>query len=611
MEYKFKAEVKQVLDIVINSLYTDKEIFVRELVSNASDASSKLRIEKLAQKQTIADDDLKIEISADEKTGTFTIEDHGIGMTNAELVENLGTIAHSGSKAFVEALKNNNGNISEGLIGQFGVGFYSVFMVAQKVDVYTKSESEAGLHWSCDGSENFTIENFDKPERGTKIVATLKEEYKEFAQKMRLRSIVDKYSSYVDFPLYIEGEKVETRQAIWLKSKSDLTPEQYEEFYKFQTHAYDKPLDWLHFKSDVPLELNALIYTPAENSEKLGFGKSECEVSLYCKKVLIDPSPKNLFPDWMRFAKGVIDSSDIPLNISRESMQDSGLTAKIGRVVLKRFLKHLAEMSKKDPEKFANFTKRFGAFIKEGAAVDFECKKELVELLRFESSLNADGTMVSLADYVSRMKSDQKQIFYACAQDRASIEASPYLEAFAKRGLEVLFMYEPIDTFLMGNLGNYQEKTFVSVDAADIELGDAPEISKDESPLPTEEIDALKTWIKQSLGDDRVSEVLSDGKRLFESPAAALNADSLTPQMRAMLKAMNPDSKLPPAIVKFEINPKNDVIKNLNSLRKSDESLAKLVLEQLFDNALLSAGLLENPRSMAKRMNEILAKVKP
>lgn len=607
MEYKFKAEVKQVLDLVVNSLYTDKEIFVRELISNASDASSKLRIQKLSQTQKINDDELKIKVSTDEKAGTFTIEDHGIGMNAAELASNLGTIAHSGSKAFVEALKKSKGE----LIGQFGVGFYSVFMVAKKVDVFTKSETDEASHWSCDGSENFTIETCDKSERGTKIVATLKDECMEFSKKDRIYAIAERYGAYIDFPLFINEQKIETRQAVWLKSRSDLKPEQYEDFYKFQTHAFDKPLDWLHFKSDVPIELNALIYTPSENTERLGFGKSECEVALYCKKVLIDPKPKMLFPEWMRFAKGVIDSSDIPLNISRESMQDSGLCMKIGRVVLKRFLKHLSEMSKKDGKKFSEFTKRFGSFIKEGAATDLEYRKDLTELLRFESSLHADGTLASLSDYVGRMKPNQKHIFYACAQDRATIEASPYLEAFTKRGLEVLFMYEPIDTFLLGNLSTYQEKPFTSIDAADIELDDIPEDPKNSSSIiPTEELAELKLWVKETLGDAKVSDVLSDGKRLWESPAAVLNADSLTPQMRAMLKAMNPDSKLPPAVVKFEINPRSEVIKNLNSLRKSDSSLAKLVLDQLFDNALLSAGLLENPRLMIKRMNEILSKIK-
>ncbi len=605
MEYKFQAEVKQVLDIVINSLYTDKEIFVRELVSNASDASEKERFSKLSNGATPKE--LSIKISTDEKAGTFAIEDFGIGMTRNELVENLGTIAHSGSKAFVNALKENKGNLTDGLIGQFGVGFYSVFMVADKVDVYTKSESDHGLHWSCDGSENFTIEDFDKSQRGTKIVATLKSDYKEFASKDRIKSILSRYSSFVEFPVFVDDEKLETKQAIWLKSKSELTKEQYEDFYKFFTHSYTNPLDYLHFKTDAPLEMNALIYVPSENPELMGFGKSESQVALYCKKVLIDPSPKNLFPEWMRFAKGLIDSSDIPLNISRESMQDSGLTKKLGKVVLKKFIKHLLDMAKKDAEKYAEFFKKFGHFIKEGASIDFENRKDLCKLLRFQSSLFADGSYVSLEDYISRMKESQKSIYYAVGMDRNSIEASPYIEAFTARGIEVLYMYDGIDSFLIGNLASFEDKTFESVDSANVKLDDIPQEQK--NTLPTEKLESLKIWIKETLGTEKVKEVVSQG-RLIDSPVAILNTDSITPQMRAMLKAMNPDAPLPKPVVDFEINPSSDVIKNLDTLRDTSPELAKLVLEQLFDNAMLSAGLLESTTEMSKRLNEILAKIK-
>ena len=610
MQYQFKAEVKQVLDIVINSLYTDKEIFVRELVSNASDASEKLRYAKLSRDESLAEDELKIKITLDDKAQTFTIEDFGTGMTSAELVENLGTIAHSGSKAFVEALKEAKGNLGDGLIGQFGVGFYSVFMVADKVDVYTKAENSGGAHWSCDGSENFTIEDYENPERGTKIVAHLKDEYKEFSNSARIKNLVEKYSAYVEFPIYVGDEKVNTHRAIWLKSKSELTDEQYVDFYKFQSHAFENPLDWLHFKADAPVELNALIYIPDDNPERLGFGKSECQVALYCKKVLIDPSPKNLFPEWMRFTKGVIDSADIPLNISRESMQDTGLVKKLGRVVLKRFIKHLGELSKKDAEKYAKFFKTFGNFIKEGAAMDFENRAELSKLLRFESSVTEAGKTVSLEEYVGRMKSEQKEIYYASGQDRNSIESAPYVEAFKTRGFEVLYLYEPIDAFLVGNLGSYAEKTFASVDSAELNLGDAPETPKSENSLPEDKLNALKDWIKSTLSPDQVTEVLTSG-RLVDSPVAALNADSISPQMRSILKAMNPDSPMPAPIIKLEINPRSDVIKNLSNLKDTDPALGKLVLEQLYDNALLAAGLLENPRNMAKRLNEILARVKP
>jgi len=610
MEYKFKAEVKQLLDIVINSLYTDKEIFVRELVSNASDASEKTRLAMLSQDKNAPAGDLKIKISLDEKANTFTIEDNGAGMTEDELVQNLGTIAHSGSKAFVEALKNAaSGADGSGLIGQFGVGFYSVFMVSDSVEVFTKSEGGKGLRWSCSGDENFKIDGFDKPERGTKIVAHLKKECSEFSNAARIRQILEKYSAYVEFPVFLGDEELKTREAIWLKAKSDITDEQYAEFYKFQTRAYDKPLDWLHFKADAPVELNALIYVPSENPERLGFGKTECSVALYCKKVLIDPSPKNLLPEWMRFARGVIDSSDIPLNISRESMQDSALVGKLGRVVLKKFLKHLAEMSKKDAKKYGEFLKKFGVFIKEGAASDFENRAELEKLLRFESSLFPEGESVSLEDYVSRMKDSQKEIYYACGPDRKTIESAPYLEAFTARGLEVLFFYDPIDPFVAGNLGSFKEKPFKGVDSGDIELPDAPQ-AQDADPIPAADLEELKGWIKTALGDGKVSEVADSG-RLVDSPVAALNADGITPQMRAMLKAMNPDAPLPAPVVKLEINPRSAVVKNLLALKKSDEALAKLVLEQLFDNALLAAGLLENPRAMANRLNEILSKVKP
>ena len=392
-----------------------------------------------------------------------------------------------------------------------------------------------------------------------------------------------------------------------LKSKAEITQEQYEDFYKFFTHSYNKPLDYLHFKTDAPLEMNALIYVPADNPEMMGFGKSESEVALYCKKVLIDPAPKKLFPEWMRFAKGLIDSSDIPLNISRESMQDSGLTTKIGKVVLKKFIKHLLDVAKKDAEKYKNFFSKFGHFIKEGASIDFENRKELSKLLRFQSSLFADGTMVSLDDYIGRMKENQKSIYYAVGLDRNAIEASPYIEAFTARGIEVLYMFEGIDSFLVGNLATFEEKQFESVDSANVKLDEIPQAST--QALPKEKLELLKSWIKETLGSDTVKDVLSEG-RLIDSPVAVLNSDSMTPQMRAMLKAMNPDAPLPKPIVNFEINPSSEVIKNLDTLRETSPDLAKLVVEQLFDNAMLSAGLLESTTAMSKRLNEILAKIK-
>ena len=610
MKYEFKAEVKQVLDIVIISLYTDKEIFVRELVSNASDASGKLRFLKLSGKEIVDPDaELKIEVGCDDKAGTVWVEDFGVGMTENELMENLGTIAHSGSKAFLEALKESKGELGERLIGQFGVGFYSVFMVADKVEVQTRSydPSAKALQWTCDGSAEFEISPSDRVQRGTKIILHLKKDYLEFADKYRLRSILDKYSIFVEYPLYLNGEKLETMQPVWLKSKADVKPDEYEAFYKFREHTSEAPLDWIHFSADAPIALNALIYIPPVNGERLGFGKVKCDVGLYCKKVLIDAHPENLLPDWMRFAKGVVDCADLPMNISRESMQDSALVAKIGRIVVKKFVRHMSELAKKDAEKFSKVMKLFGSFIKEGAAMDFEHRDALMKLLRFESSSLEKGKETSFEEYVSRMKDGQKSIFYAFGADRESIESAPYLEAFKARGIEVLFLYEPIDSFVLSNLGEFDGKKFEAIDSADIELPEAP-AAQGES-MPDDDIKSLCEWIKAKLGSDRVESV-STGARLTESPAAALNADPINPSMRRIMKIMNPDADLPKPKVKFEINPRSDVIKNLNELRGKDENLAELVLEQLFDDSLLSAGLLENPQSMAGRINKILARVK-
>ncbi len=610
MKYEFKAEVKQVLDIVVHSLYTDKEIFLRELLSNASDASEKLRYKLLKNEDVFGKDaELRINVSVDEAQNQICVEDFGIGMTKDELLENLGTIAHSGSKAFMKAVKDSGGKLNEELIGQFGVGFYSVFMVADNVVVETRSfdpNSEA-LKWTCTGDSEFTIEPSERQARGTKITLHLKKEFSEFSQKFRVEGIINKYSNFVEFPIYLGEEKLETMQAIWLKNKSEVKPEEYEAFFKFHDHAVEAPLDYLHFNADVPIVLNALLYVPSINQERLGFGKMKSSVSLYSKKILIDAAPKDLLPDWMRFLKGVIDSADIPLNISRESMQDTALVKKIGKIVVKRFLKHLLDLSKKDSEKFSKFLKNFGLFIKEGATVDFEFKEDLIKLLRFESSSFKTDELVSLADYVSRMPESQKDIFYAIGSSREAIEEAPYVEAFKSRGVEVLYLCDHIDSIMLNSVREFDGKKFVSVDSANATLPEAPELAGE--ALSDDESKALCDWIKTSLNLERINEVCVS-KRLGDTPAAVLNSDDLDPAMRNIMRLMNPENKLPDVKVNFEINAKAKLIKNLNALRNQDEALAQLVLAQLFDNALLAAGLHENPRKMAKRLNELLEKIK-
>tara|TARA_R100000027_G_scaffold66532_1_gene62668 strand:- start:5301 stop:7157 length:1857 start_codon:yes stop_codon:yes gene_type:complete len=606
---EFQAEVKQVLDIVVHSLYTDREVFIRELVSNASDALEKLRHLQLTEKD-IFDDSLEAEINVttDETAGTITIQDFGIGMNREELVENLGTIAHSGSKAFLKAIQEN-GSKNENLIGQFGVGFYSAFMVAEEVTVYThswKTDAE-GYCWKSDGSGTYEIEESDGQRRGAKIVVKLKEDQQEFAKSDRVKGILENYSAFVPFPLNLNGEKINTVGALWLKSASEVTEEEYKDFYKFQANAFDEPRFWLHFSADAPLEINSLLFVPQQNMEQFGIGRMEPGVSLYCRKVLIDRHPEGLLPEWMRFARGVVDSADLPLNISRESMQDSSIIRKLSKVLTRRFLKMLAEKEKKDPDTFKDFYKNFSQFLKEGVVSDASNREQIAKLLRYESTHTESGTPTSITDYITRMGSDQKDIFYLFGSSRQSIESGPYLEAFQSRGLEVLFVTDPIDEFVMSHLGEFDGKKLVSADRQDVELPDADESGED--ALSPEESESLTNWMKEKLGE-RVSDVVVS-KRLTDSPAVVLNTDaSMTPQMRRMMKAMNQEgANMPDMPVRFELNPKHSLIKSIAALQNTDEELASAVSEQVFAGARLSAGLEDDNSKVVKGMNEVLGKL--
>ncbi len=605
--FEFQAEIKQLLDIVIHSLYTEKEIFVRELISNASDALEKLRHTRITE-QDIHDEKLEpeINVTTDDKAKRITIQDFGIGMTRDELVRNLGTIAHSGSKAFLKALgegaqKNSN------LIGQFGVGFYSAFMVAKSVKVYARSwrKDEPGHVWSSEGAGSYTIEPSEGERRGAKIVIELKDDCAEFAQDWRIKEILERYSAFVSAPISLNGKRVNTVQALWLRNKSEVKEEEYTEFYKFQAHAHDEPRLRLHFSADAPLTINALLFTPKENTEKLGFSRLEPAVALYCRKVLIDAKPKDLLPEWLRFLKGVVDSEDLPLNISRETMQDKSLVEKLNRVITKRFLKFLEEEARNRAEGYDAFYKEFGVFLKEGAALDFTHKEQLTKLLRFESSLTEKGKTTSLADYVSRMNSEQKEIYYLVGPSRAALESGPYLEGFKARNLEVLLCYEAVDEYVMNNVREFDGRKLTAADHADVKLADLP---KPEGALGEEQIKDLAKWLKDTLGE-RVAEVKSSD-RLVDSPVLALNADKfMSPHMRRMMKAMNRDGADTPLRVNLEFNPRHAVIKRLFETHTANPDRARLVAEQLLDNALIAAGLLEDPTSMVARLNKLLESV--
>ena len=604
-KFEFQAEIKQLLDIVIHSLYTEKEIFVRELVSNASDALEKLRHVQITEKEIFDDRlELEINITTDDKAKTITFQDFGIGMNRAELIENLGTIAHSGSKAFLKALGEGEKK-NTALIGQFGVGFYAAFMVAKVVKVYSHSwrAAEPGQVWTSDGSGSYEIEEISGERRGSKIVIELKDECSEFSQEWRIREILERYSAFVSFPINLNGKRVNTVQALWLRSKSEITEEEYTAFYKFQAHAFDEPLLRLHFSADAPIAINALLFVPKENPEKLGLARAEPAVALYCRKVLIDPKPKNLLPEWLRFLKGVVDSEDLPLNISRETMQDRALVDKLAKVITRRFLKLLDDEAKNRPETYAVFYKEFGVYIKEGAALDATHKDDLLKLLRFESSLTEKGKTTSLADYVSRIAGDQKEIYYLIGPNRESIEAGPYVEGFKARNLEVLYCYESVDEYVMHNVREFDGKKLTAADHADVKLSDLPNLT--EGALGKEETGKLVTWRKDALGD-RVAGVKAS-ERLVDSPALALNADKfMSPHLRRMMRAMQKDTPEAPLRVELEVNPRHAVIKKLSALTASDPDKAKLVAEQILDNALISAGLLDDTTAMVRRLYKLL-----
>ncbi len=603
--HTFQAEIQRVLDIVIHSLYTDRDIFLRELISNAADALEKLRfLQSSGQPVHQPETALGIQLTTDDKALTLTLVDTGVGMTRDDLVENLGTIAHSGSKAFLEKLSEAKEKTSLNLIGQFGVGFYSAFMVATKVEVFTRSHQpdETGWLWTSDGAGGYDIEPAADLPRGTRIVLHLKEEAKDYAESWQVQQTVKRYSNFVPFPIKLNDTAVNTVQALWTRPKAEIKDEEYKEFYEFIGHDSDAPLARLHFTTDAPLSIQAILFVPSRNSEALGLGKSESEVNLHCRKILIQAKAKDLFPEWLRFLKGVVDSEDLPLNISRESMQDSALLRRLNRALTGRFIKFLAELSDKDPETYAKVYQAHHRFLKEGAITDYDHRDGLSKLLRFESSLEPKDKTTSLADYVLRMKEGQKEIYHLSAPNRETAEASPYLEAFKALGYEVLFSFEPVDEFVFNHLNEFDGKPLKPAEKADLKLDDQT------GGLSEDDARQLASFVKETLGD-RVNEVVTS-KRLVGSPAVVVDADEFTTAtMRRLMRAMKQDTETTPVKVNLELNPRHPIVVGLAQLRTTDAALAGKVAEQVFDSARLTAGLLDNPQILLQRMNELLERM--
>jgi len=459
--------------------------------------------------------------------------------------------------------------------------------------------------WSSDGSGSYEIEEADGQRRGSKLVIELKDDCADYAQDWKIKEILERYSAFVSFPINLNGKRINTIQALWLRSRNEIKEEEYTEFYKFQSHAHDDPRLRLHFSADAPLSINALLFVPKDNTEKLGFARLEASVALYCRKVLIDAKPKDLLPEWLRFLKGVVDSEDLPLNISRETMQDTSLMQKLNKALTSRFLKFLNEQSEQNPETYDKFYDEYHRFLKEGVVTDFTHREALGKLLRYESSSTEKGKRTSLADYVKRMPEEQKEIYCLMAPNREAAESSPYFEVFRERKFEVLFLYDEWDEFVTEHLHTFEGKTLKPAEKADLNLNDP----KKDGALSEEAAKALAAWIKESLGE-RVGEVRAS-QRLVDSPAVIVDADRyMTSSMRRMLKAMKKDeSEFPAEKQDLEINPAHPIIARLDQMRQKDASLAGQVAEQILDNARVAAGVLEDPRTMLKRMNQLLERV--
>ncbi|MBU0945984.1 MAG: molecular chaperone HtpG [Proteobacteria bacterium] len=611
--HEFQAETKKLLDIVIHSLYTERDIFVRELISNGSDALEKMRHESLLKKE-IFDGHVPLEISInlDEEKHTMTIIDSGIGMTRAELEKNLGTIAHSGSGTFVaELAEAAKKDVS--LIGQFGVGFYAAFMAAEKVTVQSRSwDGSEGNEWISDGTGSFTISECPGLHRGTRIILDLKEDAYGYAEKWKVENIIKQYSSFVPFPIKLAGETVNTVQAIWTRSKNEITDEEYNDFYKFVGNAMDEPHYRLHFAVDAPLAISAVLFVPKENFEGMGFGRVDPGVNLYCQRILIDQHSEHILPEWLRFLKGVVDSEDLPLNISRQALQDNALVLKLRKVITKRFLKFLDEEAQRDADHYLDFWHTFGIYLKEGVTSDFEFQKELAKLVRFESSRSEDGKPTSLTDYVERMDEGQDKIYYINGPSRAAIESGPYVEMFTKKNIEIIYTMEPIDDFVLSHLGEFEGKKLVSADRADLDLSTGNDEAAE--PVNEEKLDSeaggeLISWLKKTL-EDKVADVI-DSKRLVDSPAMIVNPSGfMTSSMERVMAASRMEKGMVPESSKknLEVNLASPLIKQLAELVKNDAPFAAEVAAQIYDNAMIQAGLVVDPMAMVERNYKILNK---
>ena len=606
-EFQFQAEMSQLLHLITHSLYTHHEIFLRELISNSSDALNKLHFASLTDAKVLGDDgELKIEIDLNEEEKSFSIYDNGIGMTKEEFIENLGTIASSGTGNFIKQMTGDNKTDLE-LIGQFGVGFYAVFMVAEEVTVDSRSyQSEEGFRWISKGTGSFTIEPIELKERGTRISFKFKKESEEFANKWRIESTIKKYSDFVSYPINLNSEKTNQSTALWAKAKSDIKEEEYKEFFKYIANSTKDPLSWLHLSVEAPVQFNSILFIPEEPDRFAMTNDMDTRIHLYVKRVFIQNDCKELIPQWLRFVKGVVDSEDLNLNISREVTQKNVVMEKINKYLVRKLLGEFKDWAEKEKERYEKFWKDFGYFIKEGIHTDFTNKEKLTELYRCESSFETDS-LTSLNDYVTRMGTDQEEIYYVFGKNRVAIENSPNLEYFKKNNIEVLYLFDEIDDFIMPSIATYKEKALVGIDKADLKLKDEEVADKEKDTLDDGIKKKLLGYFKDILGE-RVEDVI-ESKRLVDSACTLVSPkDAMNANMERMMKMMDQEFKGGKRVM--EVNMSNPLIQHLSDIQKKfpQDPLLKDCIEQLFEGASLLEGTLEDPSKLVPRTTTLMEK---
>ncbi len=602
-EFEYKAEMKQLLNLIIHSLYSKPDIFIRELVSNASDALNKYRFLRLTCNDTIRpEDEPEIRISLDKDSKTFSIEDNGIGMTFDDLVSNIGTVAGSGTLKFLEQLKDNPGGLDARMIGKFGVGFYSVFMVTDHVTIETRharNDSKA-YRWESLGEDRFTIDEIDRENKGTKISFKLKDEYVQFAEDFSVKQILNKYSNFVDFPVFVGEEKINKVAAIWQRKKEEVSEEELNEFYQFISNDYQPPLGHLHLSLEGTVNFKALLFIPSTAPMQLFVDTREKSLHLYSSKVFIQDDAKDLLPEYLRFVKGVVDTEDLPLNVSREVTQSSPVMAKIRGVLTTKILNLLEEWADKDKEKFEEFYRNFGPLFKTGLNSDYTNKQKITELIRFETSALKAGELTSFNGYVSRMKADQKTIYYISGTHRDQIEKNPNIEYFIKNGIEVIYLTDPVDIFTIPYIRDYSGKELQSIEKADLDL-----IKPEKEEEKQAEFDSLLKRFKEVL-KDKVEDVIPS-LRLVNSPATlVVGKEGLDPQMEKMMQMMDKQFTASKRIL--EVNTAHPLISNLFarlSANPGDEKIDRAI-NQIFEASMLIEGYMKSPVEFVNRMYDFM-----